>query len=132
MIVFFLSKCYFFDILFIGLLKLSHVDGFCMYVSKLSNQHRTYKPFSVTFGFRSVCLFVDPGKLWVSNFDAVIDFSYLTTLCESYITFQPIPQMHGPVQVTYFDNFPGKHVCSDLSFRNTSYAAITLRNSVGR
>ena len=27
----FLSKCYFFDILLIGLLKLAHVDGFFLY-----------------------------------------------------------------------------------------------------
>ena len=55
--------------------------------------------------------FLDPGKFWVSNFDAVIDFSYMyvTTLWVSYIIFQPIPQMHGPVQVTFYDNFPGKH-----------------------
>ena len=50
-----------------------------MYMSKLSSQHRTYEPFSVTSGFRSVCLFLDPGKCWVSNFDAFIDFSYMTT-----------------------------------------------------
>ena len=79
-----------------------------MYMSKLSSQHKTYQPFSVTSGFSSVCLFLDPGKCWVSNVDAFIDFSYLTTLLESYITFQPIPQMHGPVQVTYYDNLPGK------------------------
>ena len=92
-----------------------------MHMSKLSSQHGTYEPFSVTSGFRSVCLFLDPGKCWVSNFDAFIDFSYLTTLWEISITFQSIPQMHGPVQVTYYDNLPGKHVCSALSFRNTSY-----------
>ena len=28
--------------------------------------------------------------------------------------------MDGPVQVTYYDNFLGKHVCIDLSFRNTT------------
>ena len=33
-----------------------------MYMSKLSSQHRTYEPFSVTSGFRSVCLFLDPGN----------------------------------------------------------------------
>ena len=79
---------------------------FCMKVGKLSSQHRTREPFSATSGFRSVCLFSDPGKFWVSNFDAFIDFSNLTTFWESYITFQPIPQMHGPVHVTYSDKFP--------------------------
>ena len=28
------------------------------YVSKLSRQHRAYEPFSVTSGFKSVCLFM--------------------------------------------------------------------------
>ena len=91
-----------------------------MYMSKLSSQHRTYEPFFSYFRYQ-VYLFLDQGKCWVSNFDAFFDFSYLTTLWESAITFQSIPQMHGPAQVTYFDNLPGKHVCSALSFRNTSY-----------
>ena len=87
--------------------------------------HFQLLPVSDRFAF-----FLDPGKCWVSNFDAFIDFSYLTTLWESYITFQPIPQMHGPVQVTYYDNLPGKHVCSALSFRNTSSLAVITTYSV--
>ena len=34
--------------------------------------------------------------------------------------------MHGPVEVTFYDNFTGTHVCIELSFRTTpSLAKIT-------
>ena len=41
----FVTNVTFFDILYMRLINVSHVDGFCIKVSKLSSLHRAYEPF---------------------------------------------------------------------------------------